>query len=465
MSVYQSSVQELRELYKKNEEQALADFFTFLRFESISTDPDFAPQVNACAQWVMKYLKDIGFETHLWPTTGHPTIFATYMKAGPNKPTVLIYNHYDVQPVDPLEGWETPPFEPTVRNGQVYARGAQDNKGQCFYTLQALKALIKRDGTLPVNVKLCIEGEEEMGSAGLGAILKQKQNELKADCLAIVDVGIPAAAVPSVTLGVRGLVTMDVSIQGSKGDLHSGSHGGLAYNPIHALVELLSQLRDSNGKIAVPGFYDDVKEVKEDEKAYLALDFDEKQYSAMFGTKPTGGEKGLSPLERNWLRPTLEINGISGGYSGAGFKTVIPAKALAKVSCRIVPNQDPVKIGALVTKFLESKVPEGVKVNVHVHPGRGSALRAKPDSKIVEAFAQAYSETFNKPCKYIFEGASIPIVTELAAVSTDSVVLVGLGLGDDNIHAPNEHFGLDRLEQGFVIIARTLEILGQHNKQ
>lgn len=454
-----SSVDSLQALYKKNEKQALQDYFTFLKFQSISTDPAYARHVQSCAEWLLKYVKDIGFEAQLWDTGGHPTLFASYMKAGPDKPTLLIYNHYDVQPIDPIEEWISPPFEPTVRDGQVYARGAQDNKGQCFYTIQALKALIERDKKLPINIKLCIEGEEEIGSSGLAKILKKKQNELKADFLAIVDVGILSPKTPSVTLGVRGLITMDVSLHASKTDLHSGSHGGIAYNPIHALVELLAKLRDSNGKITVPGFYDEVLPVDK-KKGVSSLPFNEQEYREMFGIPPNGGEKEFSPKERNWLRPTLEINGISGGYSGSGFKTVIPAKAHAKISCRLVPNQDPNKIGELVAKYLKSLAPEGVSVEVHVHPGKGYALRANPSSKIVQAFAQAYGDVFNAPCEHIFEGASIPIVTELAAATTQNVVLVGLGLGDDQIHAPNEHFGLDRFEKGFIIIARTIEILG-----
>lgn len=465
MSLDLIHVDQLRALYKKNESQALRDYFTFLKFKSISTDPEYAGEVFRCADWLFKYLQDIGFKVDLWPTNGYPTLFASHMGAGPDKPTLLIYNHYDVQPVDPLEEWKSPPFEPTVRNGQVYARGAQDNKGQCFYTIQALKALLERDQKLPVNIKLIIEGEEESGSNGLAKILDKHQQELKADYLAIVDVGLRDPNTPSVTLGVRGLVTLDVIVQGSSTDLHSGSHGGLAYNPLHALVDLLAKLRDDSGKITIPNFYKNVGPITEEEKAPLSLKFDLKQYESTYGIPPTGGEKALSPLERNWLRPTLEINGISGGYSGVGFKTVIPAKAQAKISCRLVPNQDPQKIGALVAKYLEENAPLGVKVEVHIHPGGGKAVRAGSSSKIVQAFARAFGEVFRAPCEYIFEGASIPIVTQLASVSQAEVVLVGLGLGDDQIHAPNEHFGLDRVERGFIIMARTLEILGQNKKE
>lgn len=449
----------LKTYFQQHQKQITDDYLTFLRFESISTDPAYAQQVQACADWLQNYLTKIGFDVQKWPTEGHPTIFASYLRAGPDKPTLLIYNHYDVQPVDPLEEWETPPFEPTIRNGQVYARGAQDNKGQCFYTMQALKGLIDVTGTLPINIKLIIEGEEETGSNGLAKILSQKQKDLKADHLAIVDLGIPGPDEPTLTLGLRGLVTLDVSLVGSKTDLHSGCHGGVAYNPIHALVDLLAKLRDRTGKISVPGFYDNVLPVDEEEKRQLNLEFDLKKYENMFGIKPTGGEKTFSPAERNWLRPTLEINGVSGGYAGTGFKTVIPAKAHAKISCRLVPNQEPKKIGSLVANFLKENAPDGITVDVQVRPGGGPAIRSKATSKAAQAFAKAYTEVFGKTCGFIFEGASIPIVPELAATSQSDVVMLGLGLGDDLIHAPNEHFGLDRIEKGFLIMALAIESL------
>jgi acetylornithine deacetylase/succinyl-diaminopimelate desuccinylase-like protein len=456
-----SNLGSLREHFKFEEKQALKDYFTFLGFQSISSEPSYKGHVEACAAWLMQYLQKMGFDTQLWPTSGHPVIFASNLKAGPEKPTLLIYNHYDVQPVDPLNEWLSPPFEPTVKEGQVYARGAQDNKGQCFYTLLALKALLGRDKELPVNIKLCIEGEEECGSQGLSKILSQKKKELKADYLAIVDVGLHEPTVPAVTLGVRGIVTMDVEVQGTNTDLHSGSHGGLAYNPIHALIEILAKTHNQEGQVAIPGFYDDVVTVSSKERSQLALEFDEKKYISIFGAPPTGGEKAYSPSERAWLRPTLEVNGIHGGYSGAGFKTVIPAKASAKVSCRLVPNQEPQKIAKLVAQFIESQAPKGIQVKVHIHPGGGKAVRANPQSEIVQAFAKAYSEVFQAPCEFIFEGGSIPVVTELAQASGSEVVLVGLGLADDKIHAPNEHFGLDRIEKGFLVIARTLELLGK----
>ena len=455
------AVESLKELYKEQQTSALEDYFTFLKFPSISSEPEYKPHIQACVQWLAKYLQEMGFTTELWPTSGHPTLFATNLQAGPSQPTLLIYNHYDVQPVDPLEAWHSPPFEPTIRNGQVYARGAQDNKGQCFYVLQALRLLQKRDGKLPINIKLCIEGEEECGSAGLNEILASKKEQLKADYLAIVDLGIPGISSPAVTLGIRGILAMDVEAVGSNTDLHSGCHGGLAYNPIKGLVEVLAKLYDSSGKVTIPGFYDDIIPIKEEDKQQLALKFDAEEYESTFGAKPTGGEAGLSPLERNWVRPTLEINGITGGYAGAGFKTVIPAKASAKVSCRLVPGQDPDKVAQLVTVYIEKLAPAGVKIRAHAHHGGGKAVRSRASGTAVIAFAQAFSEVFKSPCEYTLEGASIPVVTNLALAAEAEVVLLGLALSTDLIHAPNEHFGIDRIEKGCLVMARAIELLAK----
>jgi len=449
----------LKKVYEKHQKQSLADYYKFLKFESVSSEPSYRDQMQACVTWVSDYLKNIGFNVEIWKTIGHPTIFASYDKAGPDQPTLLVYNHYDVQPVDPIELWKSPPFEPTVRNGEVFARGAQDNKGQCFYVLLALKALMERDGKLPINIKLCIEGEEECGSQGLANVLKEKKKELKAYYLAVIDLGMPSISQPAITLGVRGIVTMDVLVQGTHTDLHSGSHGGVAFNPIHALVKILNMARDESGKVLIPGFYDSVKVISEKEKASISLDFDADKYEAEFGAKPTGGELQFSPHERNWTRPTLEVNGINGGYSGDGFKTVIPAKALAKVSCRLVPDQDPQKLGKLVADFFESHAPKGTTVKVHLHQGGGKAVRGTMSSKAVKAFAKSYEEVFRTKCTYVYAGGSIPIVTALAEACGGEVVMIGLGLSGDCIHAPNEHFGLDRIEKGFLSTARAIELL------
>lgn len=454
-------IDQLKQLWKETQKEALQDYFTFLRFESVSTDPKYKPQIKACADWLVDYIKKMGFKVEVWDTPNHPILFASWLEAGPDKPTLLIYNHYDVQPVDPAAEWDSPPFEPTQRNGEIYARGAQDNKGQCLYVLQALKTLLKQNKKLPVNVKLCIEGEEECGSESLSNILKDKkrQEQLKADYLAVVDMGLPDKDTPAVTLGVRGIVTMELRVQGSNSDLHSGSHGGIVANPLHVLADMLSKLHDSHGRVTVPGFYTDVAEMDHSQKSKISFDFDMNKYQSQFGAETAGGEKQYPPLERAWTRPTLEINGISGGYGGPGFKTVIPAKALAKISCRLVPNQDPHRIGEITAAYIKSLAPSSVKVEVEIYHGGGKAVRANPASNVVKAFSKAYEELFQKPCKNIFSGGSIPVITALAEASQSEVVLLGFGLPDDKIHAPNEHFGTDRLEKGFIVMARTLELL------
>lgn len=436
----------------------IPDFFEFLSIPSISSEPSYKEEVRKCAHFVENRIKKLGFDTEFWETDGHPIIFAKSPYI-PGKPTLLIYNHYDVQPVDPLELWESPPFSPVIRDGQIFARGAQDNKGQCFYVMEALRYIKERDGTFPINIKLCIEGEEECGSENLHKIVTSKKKELKADVLAIVDLGIPSLSTPAVTLGTRGLITLDIEVINASKDLHSGSHGGLAFNPIHALLKILADARSEKGQVTIPGFYDGIEKFSPEERAKMHFDFDEEQYFKDFGTHATGGELEYSPIERNWLRPTLEINGIVGGYTGDGFKTVIPSKASAKISCRLVPNQSPKEIGNLLKAYFESKTIPGTTVQVHLHGEGGEAARAVPSSKGVKAFADAYTSVFNKPCQFIFEGASIPIIPKLQSASEASLVLLGLGLTTDCIHAPNEHFGLDRLELGAKIIMKAIENL------
>lgn len=445
--------------FKENQTELLKEYFTLLSFPSISSEEGYKEATRNCAEWIVTFLQSIGMNVSLWETSGHPIVFAEDLSAGPNQPTLLLYNHYDVQPVDPLELWESPPFSPTQYGDQIRARGAQDNKGQCFYVLQALKYYRTVEGKLPINIKLVIEGEEECGSEGLIEILDQKRNELRADYVAIVDLGIPDRETPAITLGLRGLVTLDIKATGPNGDLHSGSHGGLQFNPIHALVDVLSKLRDPSGEIMVPGFYDSMIPMPLEEKKQLALEFNEEKYRAQFGSSATGGEVAFSPLERNWLRPTLEINGIWGGYNGSGFKTVIPAQAFAKISCRLVPGQDPKRIGELVVKTVESLAPKGVKIEAAVRDGGGPAVRGGGTSKIVRAVAEAYEEAFKKKCQFILEGASIPVVSQLSATCGGETVLFGLGLPDDHIHAPNEHFGIDRIELGLEIIVKIIKKL------
>ena len=454
----------LEESYKTIEESAIKDWETFLRFESVSSEKDKESEMLKAADWLSGYLKKIGFNTSILKTEGHPTVFAENKEAGPEKPTVLIYGHYDVQPTDPLELWNSPPFQPTISGKTMYARGAQDNKGQIFYCIQAMRAL-KQNGPLPVNVKFLIEGEEETGSPSLPKLLDEKKDLFKSDYFIVADCGIPDMDHPAIALSLRGILSMDVRFRGSKGDLHSGMHGGLAFNPNHALIQALSALRDKNGKILIPGFYDDVVMPSASIKKEVFSGLGEKDYLAAVGCLPSGGEKGLSMLERGAMRPTLEINGLHGGYAGTGFKTVIPAEAIAKISCRLVPNQEPHKIASLVRDFLLSNCPEGIEIDVDIHKGVGEPVRADANSPIVQAVKKGYEEVFKKPCLYIMEGASIPIVAKMKSTISKEFVLMGLGMPSDAIHAPNEHFGLDRFKMGALIIAKALTSLGDgsHN--
>jgi acetylornithine deacetylase/succinyl-diaminopimelate desuccinylase-like protein len=391
-------------------------------------------------------------------TQGCPLVYAEDLSAGPKASTLLIYGHYDVQPVDPLELWKSDPFEPVERDGLVYARGAVDDKGQILYALLAVQCWKELGHRLPINLKFCIEGEEESSSVGLALALPLLKEKLKADYLLVPDFGQLDKETPALSLGARGMVSLEVTLTGSHGDLHSGLHGGIAYNPNRALVELLAKLWDSEGRVQVKGFYDDVLETSEEEQKLYAFRFDPEQYKREFGIEAFSGEKGRTMKESNCFRPTLEINGLVGGYTGPGFKTVIPARASAKISCRLVPHQDPAKIGRQAADFLKQNVCPGIQVHVDVHPG-AYAFRGNPTSKLARAVEQAATETTGKKCEKILSGASIPIVADLAQSIGAEVVGMGYGLPEDNIHAPNESFDFGRLEKGFLTVARTLELL------
>lgn len=442
--------------FDAEKEKIMQNYFQLLRFQSISSQKH--PEGHACAKHLQKRLEDMGLETKIWPTKTYPVIFAQTRKAKNVQPVLLLYMHYDVQAVDPLSEWKSPPFEPSIRDGKVYARGAQDNKGQLSYTLSALEAYLQKYPEPAFQIKVCIEGEEECGSEGLSELAAKKKEDLQADSLLIVDLGLKDAQEPVVSLGVRGLVTMDLVLQGSVGDLHSGAHGGLVYNPLHALCECLAKMRDERGHILVPGFYDDL--VAFENEDLFSFDFDKKAYEKDFGPA-IGGELDFAEQKRRLIRPTLEINGLWGGYCGEGFKTVIPAKAYAKLSCRIVPKQDPQKIGQLVKEYFLSLVPKALHAEFHVHQGGGSALRSSSQAKIVSVAKAAYEDLFDKPCQYTLEGGSIPVSVALAEASGADVLFMGYGLDSDQIHAPNEHFGMDRFEKGFLTLLRIFERYGQ----
>lgn len=442
--------------YNKHFAQLKADYFKFLRFRSISTDPEFKPEVLACAEWTRDYLTHSGFHAKLLETSGYPLVFAEKKSGSPQKHTLLIYGHYDVQPIDPIELWHSDPFEPTEREGRVFARGAVDDKGQIFYAMAAMRALHELGASLPVDVKFCIEGEEECGSLGLTHALPKLKETLKADSLLVVDFSAFDEKTPAISLGARGIATFDVVLTGSKGDLHSGSLGGIAYNPNRALVHLLGQLYDEEGRVAVEGFYEDVIEPSATEKEAYPPPHTQEYYAKSFGLEAFAGEKGKTHHEANVFRPTLEINGMAGGYFGAGFKTVIPAKAIAKISCRLVPGQDPQKIGHQLEHFLRKKCIKGMHLEVNFHGG-APAFRASPHSKLATAVSEAAKEATGVPCKKILAGGSVPVIAELAKAIHAEAVGMGYGLETDQIHAPNEHFDFHRFKLGFLTVAGAVE--------
>jgi acetylornithine deacetylase/succinyl-diaminopimelate desuccinylase-like protein len=433
------------------------ELFAFYRFKTISADPSMRPELDRCAEWLRKKFESLGCSAELISTFGPPLVYAEDLSAGPNAPTLLIYGHYDVQPVDPIELWNSDPFEPVEKDGIVTARGAQDDKGQIFYAITALAAL-RASGSLKVNLKYCIEGEEEFGSDAFSKALPSLKKKLRADYLLVVDFGIPNAHTGSINLGARGISTLEIILRGSKGDLHSGTFGGIAYNPNRALAELIAKCWDETGRIRIPGFYDGVTSVSPKEEKLFSDEFEGASYRDE-GIEALAFEKGYTLLQSNWFRPTLEINGMAGGYAGPGFKTVIPAEARAKISARLVPNQDPEKIAHLIGDFFRKNAPKGMQVRMEFHHG-GKPYRASADSKLAVAVSKAYEELFQKPCLKTLSGASIPIISDLMHTCGASVVGMGFGLASDGIHAPNEHFGLDRFKKGIWTVARSIELLG-----
>ena len=432
----------------------------FLRFPTVSADPLSQPHMEACAKWLVEKLQASGCTVELWEAGGAPIVFASIRSTKKDVPTVLIYNHYDVQPVDPIAEWSSDPFEATFEGDTVYARGAQDNKGQCLYVLLALEAL-KKGKELPCHLKFLIEGEEESSSTTLINIIGQKREQLRSDYTMIVDAGMRHRDTPAINLGTRGLTALTMTVKGANQDFHSGLQGGIAYNPLHALVALLASLRNDDGSIAVPGFYDGVCMPSSEDMRELSLIFDEKEWEEEYGQPPTGGEKAFSPLIRNWLRPTLEINGIHGGYGGSGSKTVIPREALAKITCRLVPNQDPLATAQKVKSFLLSHAPKGVTVEVMIHEGTGRATRNSRHSTGIQALGAAMRLVWNKEPEFILDGASIPIIPLLAEASGGETITWGVGLDTDRIHAPNERFDFTRMERGFLSLCLALELLGK----
>ncbi|MBM3191368.1 MAG: M20 family dipeptidase [Chlamydiae bacterium] len=442
------------EYFQKHKTAILEDFFTFLRFPSISADPFHKKDILACAEWVGNFLKQMGFQVEQWTTPVNPVVFGEYKAKKKESPTLLIYCHYDVQPVDPLELWKTPPFTPTLVEGEVVARGACDNKGQCFYTLSALRAFLEMANKEGLHIKVLIDGEEETGSRGLFHVLQERKERLQADYAVIVDSNIPSLQQPAVTLGCRGIVTFDVECVGSNVDLHSGQLGGIALNPLRALVEMLAQVWDKDGRIQIEGFYEGIRPF--DEKQLIQVDTQE--LIDKFQLQGLYHEKGFSLLQSNWLRPTFEINGLSGGYAGPGFKTVIPAKASCKISCRLVDGQEAQHVAACVERFLKKTIAKGMELRVELHQG-ANAYVTSSKSLFARKIKQAYEDTLGIEAGFILSGGSLPICAKIAEVSGADTVCMGYGLDDDYIHAPNEHFGVDRLQYGLMTLGSLLELL------
>jgi acetylornithine deacetylase/succinyl-diaminopimelate desuccinylase-like protein len=426
----------------------LDEYFTFLRFPSVSTDAKYAGNVRECADWVSQKLEKIGLESKVLPTPGHPIVWARN-KHRNGRPTVLIYGHYDVQPPDPLELWDSPPFEPVLKNGYVFARGATDNKGQIFSHILGLQETIEKNGDLPVNVDLVIEGEEEVGSQNLGKFLTDNRDALKCGVVLVSDTGMIAPKTPTISYGLRGVAALEIKVTGAKMDLHSGIFGGAVANPATALARMLATLHDADGHIAVPGFYDDVVPLQDWEREAwkkLPIDADaemlgETKAPALFG------EKGFSTLERIWARPTAEINGVGSGYQGPGTKTVLPSHAMAKLTFRLVPNQEGDAIVDLVKKHLQKNLPPGVTLEMQSGHS-GPWYLTDPRSKFGEAAQRALKKAFNKDVALIREGGSIPIVSDFRKILGVETLLIGLALQDCRAHSPNENFPLENLEAG-----------------
>ncbi len=433
---------ELSAFLKEHEARHLEELKELLRIPSVSTDPAHAGDVRRAAEWVRANLEAAGVPATLHETAGYPIVYGERLDAGPEAPTVLVYGHYDVQPPDPLELWTTGPFEPTVRDGRLYARGATDDKGQMFAWLKAAEAHLAVRGKLPVNLKFMIEGEEEVGSKHLSSYVESHKAQLGCDAVVISDSPMFAPELPSITYGLRGLAYFEIEARGPEMDLHSGLFGGAVPNPINALARIIAQLHDDQGRITVPGFYEHVRDLTvEEREAWAALPHDDEAFRASVGAAGLRGEEGFSTLERIWGRPTLDCNGIWGGFTGEGAKTVLPAVAKAKFSCRLVPDQSPEDIEAKMAAYIESLAPAGVRVKLtHLHGGR--PILFNPENPAVQAARRAFGAAYTAPAVNIRGGGSIPVVADFSDILQVPVVLMGFGLSDDRLHSPDEKYDL-----------------------
>ena len=450
------SAESITKYIEENAQRFESEYFDLLRISSISTLPTHAGDVRKAAEWLVNRLSQLGLHPEMIPTKRHPLVY-TETPHIPGAPVVMVYGHFDVQPVDPLPLWETQPFEPTVRDGNVFARGSSDDKGQLLTHIFAAEAVLKEFGSLPYQLKFLFEGEEEDGSESLAEFVNTNAKKLACDCIVVSDGAMFDPDQPAITYGLRGLMCFELTLTGPSRDLHSGTFGGAVYNPAIALSRMMSQMIDEKGRVQVPGFYDDVVQLTERERKQFAdLPFDEDEFFDKIGLKEGFGETGFTTNERRWARPTFDINGLTSGYQGEGGKTVLPSKASAKFTFRLVPKQDPAKIKKNVEAYLKSICPPGITMKLEYTHGAGGLL-VSLDSMFVEAAAKAIEETFARPPVYTREGGSIPIITLMSEVLKADVLLIGWGQDDDNTHSPNEKFALDGFHNGIKASARLLQ--------
>jgi acetylornithine deacetylase/succinyl-diaminopimelate desuccinylase-like protein len=444
---------ELETFLAENNARIHDELFEFLRIPSVSARSEHKQDTMRAAEWLAARMRDIGLTTEIVPTEGHPIVIGESRKAGDGAPTVLIYGHYDVQPAEPLELWESPPFEPTVRRGRIYARGAVDDKGQLYLHVKALEAHLRTRGKLPINVILLAEGEEEVGSPNLASFIETHAKRLTCDAVVISDSSMFAPGLPSILSSLRGMTYLQIDLQGPAVDLHSGSYGGAVVNPATALARIIASFHDDRFHVAIPGFYDKVRDWPQDVRARIReLPFEEGKFRDEVGTDALGGEEGYSTLERIWTRPTCEINGLLSGYTGEGAKTVLPSTAMAKVSCRLVPEQDPEEIATLVREHVERVAPPGVTVTVTALHG-GRPWRADLQGPLYDAARRALATAFGREPVIVGEGGSIPVVGDFERILRAPVLLMGFGLPGENAHAPNEWMSDENFMKGVRAIA------------
>lgn len=450
-------MQEVVNYIKENNANYLNELIEYLKIPSISTLEENKGDMQVCASFVADKLKAAGMNrVEIFQSAGHPLVYGEWLEA-PGQPTVLFYGHYDVQPVDPIELWDSPPFEPVIKEGKIWGRGTSDDKGQNFVHIKSVEAFFKTTGRLPVNVKFILEGEEEIGSENFGEFLKGNKELLKCDTVVISDTSLYAEGIPTIGYGLRGLCYMEIEVTAANKDLHSGTFGGAVANPINELAKIIAKLHDKNGKITIPKFYDDVVSLtKKERENFKTLKFSDKKYAKEIGVKELQGEKGYTTLERTWARPTCDANGIVGGYTEKGAKTVLPSKATAKISMRLVPNQTPDKVAKQFTSYIKSLAPKSVTVEIHNLHGAYPVVISL-DSPAMVAASNALAKAFKKKTVFTREGGSIGVVVDFVKQLKVPAILMGIGLDSENIHSPNEHFSLKSFELGILSSAYFLE--------